>query len=158
MEKAEKLAQLLKNYSLTEVSYSDGEESLTLKKEPAKEIIYTGEGNDRPLRNHMMSDEGISHKEREIHPDIKAEEGNFFVSPLAGIFYSRPEPDSKPYVKAGDSVKKGDVLFIVETMKIMNEVRADREFKIKGILKDDGVIVEFSERVFEVEEDEQGRA
>ncbi len=65
-------------------------------------------------------------------------QGNLVTSPLVGIFYSRPSPDKPPFVKVGDKVKKGDVLFIIESMKLMNEVKSEYDGVVSQILVDSG--------------------
>lgn len=76
---------------------------------------------------------------------------SYIRSPLAGVFYSRSDPKAKPFIKIGDKVLKGKVICIVETMKIMNEIEAEGNFKLLKVLKNDGEIVEFDEIIFEVE-------
>jgi acetyl-CoA carboxylase biotin carboxyl carrier protein len=72
-------------------------------------------------------------------------------SPLVGTFYAAPSPDSEPFVGVGDQVKKGDVLFIVEAMKVMNEVVSPQSGKIVKILVDNGQTVEYGQTILEIE-------
>ena len=72
-------------------------------------------------------------------------------SPMVGTFYSRPSPDADSYVNVGDIVKKGDKLCIIEAMKIMNEIEADKSGKIVSICLEDGQMVEFGEPLFKLE-------
>ncbi|MCI4406904.1 MAG: acetyl-CoA carboxylase biotin carboxyl carrier protein [Sulfuricurvum sp.] len=69
--------------------------------------------------------------------------GDTIVSPMVGTFYSAPSPDSPPFVKVGDRVKKGQVVAILEAMKIMNELEAEFDCEILEILKTDGQAVEY---------------
>ena len=73
------------------------------------------------------------------------------LSPMPGTFYRAPSPDDPPFVKEGDSVKKGDTLCIIEAMKIMNEIEADDNGVIKKILVDSGQAVEFNQPLFIIE-------
>jgi len=73
------------------------------------------------------------------------------TSPMVGTFYRRPAVDAEPYVSVGDSVKKGDVLCIVEAMKLMNEIESDTAGKIVEICLDDGQMVEYGEVLFRIE-------
>ncbi|MGE0614315.1 MAG: acetyl-CoA carboxylase biotin carboxyl carrier protein [Bacteriovoracia bacterium] len=73
------------------------------------------------------------------------------LSPFVGTFYRSPSPDQDPYVKEGQSVKRGDVLCIVEAMKLMNEIEAEISGKIVSILVENGQPVEFGEPLFVVE-------
>ena len=69
-------------------------------------------------------------------------------SPLVGVFYAAPSPDSEPYVKVGDHVKKGDVLCIVEAMKLMNEITATQDGEIVDICAQSGSVVEYGQTLF----------
>ena len=73
-------------------------------------------------------------------------------SPLVGIFYTSSSPDSPPFVTVGSSVKKGDVLCIVEAMKIMNEVKAPKDGVITEINLENGELVEFDQVLMEIGE------
>lgn len=73
------------------------------------------------------------------------------TSPIVGTFYRRPAVDAEPYVDVGDTVKKGDVLCIVEAMKLMNEIEADAGGKIVEICVQDASMVEYGEVLFRIE-------
>lgn len=77
--------------------------------------------------------------------------GDMIVSPMVGTFYSAPSPDSEPFVKAGDIVKKGQVIAILEAMKIMNELEAEFDCKIVKVLVSDAQAVEYDMPLFAVE-------
>ncbi len=72
-------------------------------------------------------------------------------SPMVGTFYRRPAVDSAPYVDVGDTVKKGDVLCIVEAMKLMNEIESEISGKIAQVCLQDGQMVEYGEVLFRIE-------
>ncbi|WP_284680462.1 sodium-extruding oxaloacetate decarboxylase subunit alpha [Aceticella autotrophica] len=74
------------------------------------------------------------------------------TSPMVGTFYATPAPDAEPFVKVGDIVKEGQVLCIVEAMKLMNEVHSDVNGKIAKILVKNGEMVEYDQPLFEIEE------
>lgn len=78
--------------------------------------------------------------------DIPA--GNIVKSPLVGTFYAAPAEDAEPFVKVGDSVKEGQVLAIVEAMKLMNEIESDFTGTVKEILVENGQGVEFGQPLF----------
>jgi len=77
--------------------------------------------------------------------------GDMIVSPMVGTFYASPSPDSAPFVKVGDRVKKGQVIAILEAMKIMNELEAEFDCKIVSVLVSDGQAVEYDMPLFAVE-------
>jgi len=81
---------------------------------------------------------------------VECEEGEIIASPMVGTFYQAPSPDSPPYVKVGDKVKKGQTLCIIEAMKIMNELEAEFDCEILEVLVEDGQPVEFDTPLFRV--------
>ena len=74
--------------------------------------------------------------------------GNVVKSPLVGTFYAAPAEDAEPFVKVGDSVKEGQVLAIVEAMKLMNEIESDFTGTVAEILVENGEAVEFGQPLF----------
>jgi acetyl-CoA carboxylase biotin carboxyl carrier protein len=77
--------------------------------------------------------------------------GDTINSPMVGTYYAAPSPDSSPFVKAGDTVKKGQAIAVLEAMKIMNELEAEFDCKILDILVTDGQAVEYDMPLFVVE-------
>ena len=74
------------------------------------------------------------------------------ASPLVGVFYVAPSPSEPPYVKVGDTVKKGDTLCLVEAMKTMNEIKAPIDGVIKQVQIEDGELVEFNQSMILIQE------
>jgi acetyl-CoA carboxylase biotin carboxyl carrier protein len=84
-------------------------------------------------------------------PAAASEEGlSFVTSPIVGTFYAAPSPEAEPYVKVGDLVHKGQVLCIVEAMKLMNEIEADASGALVAIYPENAQPVEFGERLFAI--------
>jgi acetyl-CoA carboxylase biotin carboxyl carrier protein len=79
-----------------------------------------------------------------------ADDGHVVTSPFVGTFYRRPNPDSPEYVRINDRVERGQVLCIVEAMKLMNEIEADVAGTITGILAEDGAPVEYGQPLFKI--------
>lgn len=71
-------------------------------------------------------------------------------SPMVGVFYAAPSPDAPPYVQVGSKVKKGDVLCIIEAMKLMNEITAEQDGEIVDICVKSGEVVEYSQTLFKI--------
>ncbi|MGK7346758.1 MAG: acetyl-CoA carboxylase biotin carboxyl carrier protein [Candidatus Nitrospinota bacterium M3_3B_026] len=93
-------------------------------------------------------------REPEPAMEAKAEaepSGHVIKSPMVGTFYRAPSPTSPPFVDEGDTVRKGDVLCIIEAMKLMNEIESDISGKVVRIFPENGKPVEFGEPLFEVE-------
>jgi len=85
----------------------------------------------------------------EAKPECEVE-GELISSPMVGTFYQAPSPDSPPFVRVGDKVRKGDTLCIIEAMKIFNELEAEFDCEILEILVEDGQPVEFDTPLFRV--------
>jgi acetyl-CoA carboxylase biotin carboxyl carrier protein len=83
-------------------------------------------------------------------PSAKSDDSKSFPSPMVGTFYRRPSPEDPEFVKVGDKVKKGDVLCIIEAMKVMNEIQSDFSGEIVETLIEDGVSVEFGQPLFKI--------
>ena len=79
------------------------------------------------------------------------ENGNIVKSPIVGTYYSAPGPDKAPFVEVGKKVKKGDVIMIIESMKLMNEVKSEFDGTVKKILVENGSAVEFDQPVMIIE-------
>ena len=83
--------------------------------------------------------------------EIETPTGHIIKSPMVGSFFRSPSPTSPPFVEKGDLVRPGDVLCIIEAMKLMNEIESDIEGKIVKIYSENGKPVEFDEPLFEIE-------
>ncbi len=77
--------------------------------------------------------------------------GNIMRSPIIGTFYSAASPDKPPFVSVGQSVKKGDVLFIVESMKLMNEIKSEYDGVVKELLVQNGESVDYNQPIMVIE-------
>lgn len=88
-------------------------------------------------------------KQSEIKEEIK-KEGTFVVSPIVGTFYTSSGPNSKTFVQVGSKVKKGDVLCIIEAMKLMNEIQCEADGEIAEILVENEQMVEYGQPLFRI--------
>lgn len=77
--------------------------------------------------------------------------GETITSPMVGVYYQAPAENAEPYVKEGDTVKKGDTLCIIEAMKLMNEITAERGGRIAAVLAENGQVVEYGTPLFVIE-------
>lgn len=83
-------------------------------------------------------------------PVVATENQRTINSPMVGVFYSAPSPDSAPFVSVGKAVNKGDVVCIVEAMKIMNEITAEESGTITEVLVNNGDVVEYGQPMFKI--------
>jgi acetyl-CoA carboxylase biotin carboxyl carrier protein len=96
----------------------------------------------------IVSNEDSMPSQSKITEDTKKDNGEEILSPMPGTFYSSPSPESAPFIKEGDVVSKGDSLCIIEAMKIMNEIEAEKSGTIIKLLVDDGSAVDYNQPLF----------
>lgn len=147
-EDINKLAERVENGKLSKIKIKNGNCELVIEKE--SKIIPTP----------TMPPMGVSvNTAAAIQPAAAAEassepaqtSGNVVKAPIVGTYYSAPGPDKAPFVEVGKKVKKGDVLMIIESMKLMNEVQSDFDGVVKEILIQNGTAVEFDQPVMIIE-------
>ncbi len=79
------------------------------------------------------------------------ESGNIITAPIVGTFYAAPAPDKAPFVKVGDTVNAGDIVYIVESMKLMNEIKSDFSGRVAEIYVNNGDAVEYGQKIMRIE-------
>ena len=150
IRKVKKLIEMLESSNLNEIEIKEGEESVKLVKagSNSSQILVPQPAAQMPEENL------ISKKEHErLESNTKVEEtkkasGKEIKSPMVGTFYGAPNPGADTFVKVGDTVNEGDVLCIIEAMKMMNEVKADFSGTIIEIIPEDAEPVEFGQTLF----------
>ncbi len=143
IEYVEKLAKVLADNSLTEISLEDGEQAITLRKEVMGVAAPVAVAQAPQQVQTAPVSSPVEQKE--------VKKGKPLTSPMVGTFYSAPSPDAEPFVKVGQTVKEGDVVCIVEAMKLMNEIEAEFAGKITEICVSDGQPVEFGQVLMYIE-------
>ena len=144
-ENIKKLIDDMGNSALSEISidFPDGTK-ISMKKD-VKQVITMAE--NLPVENlSTKKEENVETKEEKSERTL--EEGNIVKSPMVGTFYLKPSPDREPYVQVGQRVKKGDVLCIIEAMKLMNEIESEFDGEIIEILVNDEEPVEYGKPLF----------
>ncbi len=139
----QELADLLTENSLTEISVKEGDKEIILKKE--KEVI-AGVAPSAVSVSGMTSGSGDAFVCTPVE-----KKGKPITSPMVGTFYKSSSPDSDPFVKIGSVVEEGQVVCIIEAMKLMNEIEADISGKVIEICAEDGQPVEFGQVLMYVE-------
>lgn len=144
-EKIKQLMEDMGNSKLTaiDIDFPDGTK-ISMKKEE-RQVIQTTESI--PLERSVIKEE-TKIEQNHDKTEQKVEEGNIVKSPMVGTFYLKPSPNSAPYVEVGQKVKKGDVLCIIEAMKLMNEIESEFDGEIKEILVKDEEAVEYGKPLF----------
>lgn len=150
IRKVKKLIDLLKESEIGELEITEGEESVRISMHsslaPAPTAIPT-QVVHQPTPNATAAP---AEAPAESKP-APVETGHRVASPMVGTFYSSPSPDAKPFVEIGQQVKVGDVLCIVEAMKMFNQIESDKSGKIVSRLVDNGEPVEYGQSLFVIE-------
>lgn len=143
----EKMIELIKTVSdsnLTQFQIEEDGFKLSMKtdKQP-KVVVQKQESAPKEIQSVAIDDAKLAEPK-----EIKKVYGNVVKSPLVGTFYSASSPDSAPFVKVGDTVKKGQVLGIVEAMKLMNEIESEFDGVVKEIQIENEQVVEYGQPLF----------
>ena len=139
----EKIKQLMDEMQKSKLSsfsidFPDGTKiSMTKEEKEIKQVI-----NPVPLKE--------EEKKLNITKEEEKKEGNIIKSPMVGTFYTRPSPTAEPYVEVGKKVRKGDVLCIIEAMKLMNAIESEFDGQIQEVLVKDGEPVEYGKPLFRI--------
>ena len=142
IRKIKTLIEMLEESNLKEIEVSQGDESVRILRSGLNE---TGANKVIQQTEVYSAEPNI---EQKIEP--KKIEGNIITSPIVGTFYRKPSPDKDPFIKVGDSVEQGDVLCIIEAMKMMNEIKSDFSGKIVSIDVEDGQPVEYGQHIITI--------
>ena len=140
IRKIKKLIELLESSGMTEIEITEGEESVRISRQGASYIPPAMPATPFPAAAPAPAPEAPAESEAS-----KAPSGHPITAPMVGTFYRAPAPDASPFVEVGQSVKEGDVLCIIEAMKMMNQITADRAGTVKAIEVENGDPVEFGQ-------------
>jgi len=147
----EKLVSLVSDSKLTELALEDGDKTILLKKEKEMVTAQTVSVAAPAAVQTVAAQAAKSSSEPEEEQPKSEESGTPILSPMVGTFYSAPSPGAKPFAQVGDVVSKGQVVCIIEAMKLMNEIESEVSGKITKILVEDGKPVEYGQVLMYVE-------
>ena len=138
----------MKNQNLEVVEYSKEDTYIKLvrKHVPAPQPVHI-----IPSREYAAAEKAGSETRQPLRKEKSHDEGDCVRAPLAGIFYRAPSPSSPPYVRDGDSVKEGQVICVIEAMKVFNELKAEYDCVIRKVAVDNGTPVDTNDVLFIVE-------
>jgi len=150
IRKVKKLIEMLENSNLEEIEIQEGEESVRLVKSNGNiSNIASTQSMAVPQTSDAVDPEEQNQSE-EVNRE--SEEGNFITSPMVGTFYASASPGTKPFIKVGDLVAEGEVVCIVEAMKMMNEIKSEFSGKVISIKVENSEPVEYGQALFEIAE------
>lgn len=141
----EKVIEIMKNNELTDVTLEDSSQSIVIKSNGYKPIIK--EKEEEPA---IQTEEEIKEI---LEEQIVEEKKNLIpiVSNMIGLYFSKPSPDAEPFVKVGEDIKEGQVICIIETIKLMNKITSEVSGRIAEICIEDGKPVEYGQVIMYVE-------
>ena len=149
IRKIKKLIELVEESGISELEISEGEESVRISRAmPAANYSAPVQNIQIPQPAPVVVAPTV---EAEVIADTNTINGTTIKSPMVGTFYRTPSPESKAFVEVGQSVNVGDVLCIVEAMKMMNQIESEKAGTIKAILVENGQPVEFDQPLFIIE-------
>jgi biotin carboxyl carrier protein len=133
IERLREIVKLLKGEDLTEITIEEGDARITVRRSGVREV--------------RVVDSAPASASAAAKPEISS--GTISITaPLVGTFYRRATPDADPLIEPGDTVNPGDVVCIIEAMKVMNEIKAEAAGRVRSVLADDGAPVEYGQILF----------
>jgi acetyl-CoA carboxylase biotin carboxyl carrier protein len=148
LRKLKTLIDLVQQSGIGEIEITEGEEKVRISRGVSGAVVQTGQtGTLFPL---PPGAQGIADASAAV-PAVPAPpevEGHTVKSPMVGTFYRSATPGTKPFVEIGQTVKTGETICIIEAMKLLNEIEADRDGSIKEILVENGEPVEYGQPLF----------
>ncbi|PWC12974.1 acetyl-CoA carboxylase biotin carboxyl carrier protein [Brenneria corticis] len=154
IRKIKKLIELVEESGIAELEISEGEESVRISRAPAAPSYPMMQQAYAPMLQQqpaLAAAVAPAPAAAETTAAPAAISGHIVRSPMVGTFYRTPSPDAKAFVEVGQQVNVGDTLCIVEAMKMMNQIEADKAGVVKAILVDNGQPVEFDEPLVVIE-------
>ncbi|KZR31421.1 MULTISPECIES: acetyl-CoA carboxylase biotin carboxyl carrier protein [Enterobacter] len=152
IRKIKKLIELVEESGISELEISEGEESVRISRAaPAASFPVMQQAYAAPVQQPALA-AAVAPAAAEAAPAAATEiSGHIVRSPMVGTFYRTPSPDAKAFIEVGQKVNVGDTLCIVEAMKMMNQIEADKSGTVKAILVESGQPVEFDEPLVVIE-------
>lgn len=151
----EQLIKVMSESKLTSLHIEGDGISIKMSKNEIVEPLQDGLIMKEDVKNIKSPSKRVINDEEEIvevKEETEFENGKVIVSPIVGTFYSSSSPEAENFVKIGSQVKKGDVICIIEAMKLMNEIESDVDGEIIDILVNNGDMVEYGQKLFIIKE------
>ncbi len=155
IRKNKKLIELVEESGIAELEISEGEESVRISRAPVNQAPMMQQAYAAPMYQPQPLAAAVAPTDKPVMeaPASATNEisGHIVRSPMVGTFYRTPSPDAKAFCEVGQKVNVGDTLCIVEAMKMMNQIEADKSGVVKAILVESGQPVEFDEPLVVIE-------
>ena len=153
IRKVKKLIELLEEANIGEIEIKEGEESVRISRQgnqPAAPVAYAAPAPAAPAPAAAPAAAPAEAAPEAAAPAAAPVADNAVLSPMVGTFYRSPSPDAASFVEVGQTVRVGDVLCIVEAMKMMNQIEADRAGTVTAIHVENGDPVEFDQPLISI--------
>ena len=145
----EKLAKIIADNDLTEISLEDGEQAITIRKDlPEVNMVASAPAVAAAPAPVQAAPQASAPQAAAKEPEAK---GKAITSPMVGTFYAASSPEVAPFVEVGSTVNVGDIVCIIEAMKLMNEIKAEQAGKVTQICVKNGDPIEFGQVLMYVE-------
>ncbi|MGD0586742.1 MAG: acetyl-CoA carboxylase biotin carboxyl carrier protein [Oryzomonas sp.] len=145
------LIKMITETDITEFEMDNSDEKVVIRRGQKTEYVTVASPAPQAFAAQQQAPVGVAAPAVAAIAAAPVETGEIVNSPIVGTFYRAPAPDAAPYVEVGQIVEKGQVLCIVEAMKLMNEIEAEYRCKIVRICKENAQPVEFGDALFVVE-------
>lgn len=150
LEYIEKIAKIIDENKLSEIILEDGEQAITVR----RDVVVSAPVCEEMAISQPVQPQKAAQTTAQAAPEAQVpakSNAMAITSPMVGAFYAAPAPGAKPFVKVGDTVSVGQVVCIVEAMKLMNEIESEVSGRVTQILVEDGQSVEYGQVLMYVE-------
>jgi acetyl-CoA carboxylase biotin carboxyl carrier protein len=159
IRKIKKLIELLEESGIAEIEIKEGEEAVRISRMPPGPVVHSVQPHYAPAplagpapgSPAAAATAAAAQAASEAPPPKPKTNEHVITAPMVGTFYAAPSPGAKAFVEIGDEIKVGQVLCIIEAMKMMNQIEADKAGKLTSIMARSGDPVEFGQPLFVVE-------
>lgn len=146
LRKLKKLIELVEESGISELEITEGEEKVRINRG-----VTTNQPQINKVTTHPEFHQPLPTSLETPSAEIKTKlEGKIINSPMVGTFYTSSKPGAEPFVKVGSKVKTGDILCIIEAMKLLNEIQSDYDGEIVEVLVENAEPVEFGQPLFRI--------
>lgn len=146
LQQIEELIEILKETEVSELKIEEDDIKIDIKRGFNNNVV-----KNQPVVNTQVSNESEEKNRQSKSNEEENKDREEIVAPMVGTFYRSPSPEAEPFVEIGDTVESGDVVCILEAMKLMNEIEAETKCKILDVLVEDGEAIEYGQPLFEIE-------
>jgi len=157
IRKIRKIIDLMKEKEVGEIEITEGEEAVRISQfgshQAAQHIPHPAAYQNNAATPHVAAHTASEPVQPADENEKETENAHTINSPMVGTFYGSPSPDAEPFVKIGQRVTAGDVLCIIEAMKMFNQIECDKNGTIIKILAEDGYPIEYDQPLFILKED-----